>query len=274
MAPHYFPFIDKANLPRPPHVETGPTNTAGYSAPNPPTAQEIPSHLKFDPQLTQKMQISLRSYLRNKCHGQEISNLLAQRLNVTQGGLARRLPNLTDESTASNFFVSHVETLVSCFVLEVDDVGVQLEGAPLEYGAKPDGIWGGCVHVEFKSARVLLDHAVEILNIANANNGSGSALGLGSHETNGRSIIFKVSFPCFQILLLLNGSTTQIRLDYPWQQRNSIGRSLPLVSPPCSSFGMKLPIQTEIYTTFFYVPNWYTAMPSVPPSSLYVPPPS
>jgi len=200
--------------------------------------------------------------------------VLAQRLDVTQVELAQDLPNLSDETTANNFFVSHLVPLVSRFVLEVDGVGVQLVGAPLEYGARLDGIWGGCVHVKVKSARVLLHHAVEILNIANANNGSGSALELSSNETNGWSIIFKVSFPMFRIFYCCSAAQQLVRLESPWQQRNSTGRSLPLVSPPCSSFGMKLPIQTEIYITFSYVPDWYTAMPSVRPSSLYVPPPS
>jgi hypothetical protein len=102
---------------------------------------------------------------------------------------------LADETTANFFFVMNVVPLVSRFVREVDGAGARLVGAALEYGARPDAIWGGRVHVEVKSARVLLHHATEILDIAKANDGSGSALELSSHETDARSTVFKVFLP-------------------------------------------------------------------------------
>jgi hypothetical protein len=86
-----------------------------------------------------------------------------------------------------------LKPLVSAFVSDVDGRAhwhaIQLEEAPASHGAKPDAIWGTRVHVEFKSARALLHHAPEIFNIGRANNGKGSVLVLGQHETDARSII-------------------------------------------------------------------------------------
>jgi hypothetical protein len=117
------------------------------------------------------------------------------------------LPNLTNDATTVFFFSKDVEPLVSDFVLAVDGGdGVGLEGASM---TRPDAFWGGRVYVEFKSARVFFHHVTEILDIAKANDGKGSTLELGAHETNGRSIIFKVFLHISWFLLsrLLNDST-------------------------------------------------------------------
>lgn len=203
--PPYFDFIDEANLKEPPYLATGSTQTAGYSAPNPPPARQIPSHVVVDPQLPQKMQECLRSYLTTKCGLRPASDRLVARLDLTQQSLVVNLPNLTNEAAAVFFFVENVKPLVSEFVFDVDGVGVQLEEAPTNYGAKPDdSIWGRRVHVEFKSARALLHHAPESFAIGSANDGKGSELVLRQHERGERSIIFRVFLPISWFLLLLN----------------------------------------------------------------------
>ena len=85
--------------------------------------------------------------------------------------------------------------LVTDFVFDVDGIAIQLEETPTSYGAKPDDILGGRVHVEFKSARALLHHVGEISELGRANNGRGSALILRPRGEDGRSIIFKVFLP-------------------------------------------------------------------------------
>ena len=199
-----FDFIDEANLHRPEYLPTGSTRTAGYSAPNPPPPQQIPSHLVIDAQLPQKMRGRLQSYLAERSGPQLASERLQTRLNLTQASLVDNLPRLTNETTSILFFARDIEPLVSDFVLEVDHVGVQLEQADTSFGARPDSIWGGRVHVEFKSPRALLHHAPEILAIARANNGNGSPLELGPAERDGRSIIFKVLLPISRFRLLSN----------------------------------------------------------------------
>ena len=205
-SPH-FAFIDEAILQRPEHLGIGSTHTAQYSAPNSPPVQQIPSHIVFDGELLHKMRGSLRTYLTTKCGMRPVPNGLFTRLHLAQETLVNTAANLTNEATARFFFVEHVKPLVSAFVFDVDGVGVQLEEAPTSYGAKPDGILGGRVHIEFKSARTLLHHAPEILDMGKANGGRGSAMVLGSQETDGRSIIFKVSLPISWLLLLLNDSS-------------------------------------------------------------------
>jgi hypothetical protein len=201
--PPYFDFIDGANLQRPTYLEVGSTHTAGCSAPNPPPARQIPSHIVVDPQLLQKMRGSLSTYLSTKCGVRLVPDRLVTRLDLARQSLVNP-PNLTNGPTAVGFFWEHVKPLVSEFVFDVDGVAIQLEEADASHGAKPDGIWGTRVHVEFKSARALLHHASEIFAIGRANNGKGSALELRQLETGARSIIFRVFLPISSFLLLLN----------------------------------------------------------------------
>jgi hypothetical protein len=114
--------------------------------------------------------------------------------------LVVNLPHLTNEAAAVGLFWENVKPLVSEFVFGVDGVVVQLEEAPTSYGAKPDGIWGRRVHVEFKSggmmkkcpgglsARALLYHDPEIFAIGSADDGKGSELVLRQHESQLRTV--------------------------------------------------------------------------------------
>ena len=99
----YFDFIDRANLQRPTYVATGSTHTPGYSAPNPPPARQIPSHIVYDPDLIHKMRECLRTYLTTRRALQPVSDELVGRRNLTQRSLAVNLPNLTNETTAVFF---------------------------------------------------------------------------------------------------------------------------------------------------------------------------
>lgn len=207
--PPYYDFIDGANLQKPTYQPeaTDPTGTASlsYSTPNPPPARSTPSHIVHDPKLLQKMQGSLKSYLRTKLGQRSVSDDLTSGLGATQRRLARRPRNLTNEAAAREFFTTNIAPLVEDFVYEVDDNSIHLEQAPTNYDAKPDPIWGERVHVEFKSARALFRHAFEISNMAKANGGKGSPLVLGQLERDGRFIVFKVFLPISLFLLLLNG---------------------------------------------------------------------
>ena len=162
------------------HLENGSTHTVGYSAPNPPSEREIPSHIVLVTQVVRKMRGCLRKYLTTKLGPQHVPvpEVLASTLNTTRERLAVNLPNLTNETTANFFFAgNHVVPLVTDFVFNMDGVPVQLEEAPMTHGAKPDGIWGCGVHVEFLSPRALLNHVPEIFALGRANgNGKGSAL--------------------------------------------------------------------------------------------------
>jgi hypothetical protein len=148
--PSYFDFIDGADLQRPRHETGGSTSssstTAGYSAPNPPSAQQTPSHIVFDTQLLQKMRGCLRSYLGTTKRGAQpvVPNVLATTLDITRQRLVVLNPNLTSEAAAIGFFWMNIVPLVTDFVYDVGGgVAVHLEEAPTAYGAKPDGIWGG-----------------------------------------------------------------------------------------------------------------------------------
>ncbi len=149
----------------------------------------------------------LRKYLTTKLGPQHVPvpEVLASTLNTTRERLAVNLPNLTNETTANFFFAgNHVVPLVTDFVFNMDGVPVQLEEAPMTHGAKPDGIWGCGVHVEFLSPRALLNHVPEIFALGRANYGKGSALVFREQERDGRSIILKGFLPISWFLLLLN----------------------------------------------------------------------
>jgi hypothetical protein len=140
--PSYLDFIDDVNLTRLMYLATGPTGTAGYSVPNPPEVRQTPSHFVLDAQLTQKMRRSLTSYLTANCGMQPVPDGLVTRLGVARRSLEIHLPNLTNEATASRFFLMHVMPLAQEFAFELDGALIELEEAPQSYGAISDGIWG------------------------------------------------------------------------------------------------------------------------------------
>jgi hypothetical protein len=106
--PPYFDFIDRVNLKEPSYLATGSTQTAGYSAPSPPPARQMPSHVVVDPQLPQNIQESLRSYLTTKCGLRPVPDRLVARLDLTQQSLVVNLPNLKNDAAAVFFFVENV----------------------------------------------------------------------------------------------------------------------------------------------------------------------
>jgi hypothetical protein len=191
----YFDFIDRANLQRPTYVATGSTHTAGYSAPNPPPARQIPSYIVYDPELLQKMRGCLRTYLTTRHALQPVSDELVGRRNLTQRSLAVSRPNLTNEATTIFFFAGNVVPLVTDFVFDVDGFGIQLEETPTSYGAKPDVILGGASPCRDHVRQGITSSCREISELGRANNGRGSALILRPRGEDGRPIIFKVFLP-------------------------------------------------------------------------------